>query len=236
MTKSSMASRRHTTIKALLIDLDGTLYQSARYSRALGKAMDKTLAELLEVDVDSARTILAERKKVVGTVTRSLESLGVNRRTFFQNLSINIDPNAFLRPNRTRSKTLRYLRRKKLKMALVSNSGRPLVTKILRALRISPKLFDAVVTSDEAEPKPSLQSYRVCLNLLSTNPRVAAYVGDRSDIELKPAKKLGLVTILVASSGRSDGWADYVIRRFSDLPRLLQTMEQGHLLSKHHRL
>ena len=208
-------------IEALLIDLDGTLYHSARYSTALAVAMYRTLATFLDVDVRTAEAILKDRKKRLVTMTRSVESLGLDRRIFYRRLARNIQPAKYIRPNRRRSATLTWLKKKNLKLALVSNSGRPLVRKILKALNIPPSFFDAVVTSDEAKPKPAPDSYRMAMRLLSTIPCRAAYVGDRPRAELKQAKSLGLRTVLVSRSHQTSEWADYIIPNFMNLPRLI---------------
>jgi HAD superfamily hydrolase (TIGR01549 family) len=208
-------------IEALLIDLDGTFYYSTRYSTALESAMNKTLARLLEVDVRGAEAILNDRKKRLGTMTRSVESLGLDRRIFYQRLARNIEPAKYIRPNRKRAATLAWLKKENLKLALVSNSGRPLVEKVLRALNISMSLFDAVVTSDEAKTKPSPDAFRMALRLLSTVPRRAVYVGDRPIAELKPAKGLGLKTVLVSRTHKTSKWADYIIPNFTNLPTLI---------------
>ncbi len=47
--------------------------------------------------------------------------------------------------------------------------------------------------------KPSTRMYRMALRLLGTEPRETAAVGDRLDLDVVPAKRLGLVSVLVLS-------------------------------------
>jgi len=211
-------------IDGLLIDLDGTLYRSSSYFNALTVEMYKTAARLLNVDIRVAEELLNDRRKKLGSMTLSVESLGLDRKKFYRNVARNIQPANYIRPNRNRSATLACLRKKNLKLALVSNGGRPLVRKVLKALNISLSSFDVVVTSDEAKPKPAPDSYRMALRLLSTIPPRAVYVGDRPRTELKQAKNLGLRTVLVSSSHRTSEWADYIIPNFTNLPKLIESI------------
>lgn len=76
--------------------------------------------------------------------------------------------------------------------------------------------------------KPSPRMYREALRLLGTKPEETAAVGDRLDLDVVPAKRLGMVSILVLSGvtkrkdlrgleGRKR--PDLVLDRLSDLVR-----------------
>jgi len=44
------------------------------------------------------------------------------------------------------------------------------------------------------------------------------YVGDRDEVELRPAKELGIRTVLVDRTGMERSrWADFTIRQISDV-------------------
>jgi HAD superfamily hydrolase (TIGR01549 family) len=73
------------------------------------------------------------------------------------------------------------LKERGFKIGLVSNSGRPLVTKILGAIGLEESLFDVTVTSAEAEPKPSPQIFMLALTKVSFSVDEVVYVGDREE-------------------------------------------------------
>jgi FMN phosphatase YigB (HAD superfamily) len=63
-------------------------------------------------------------------------------------------------------KLVSALRNQNLRVAALTNSGRFLIEKALAVLGCPIDVFDAVVTSSEVEPKPSLQSFRHTVDLL----------------------------------------------------------------------
>ncbi len=73
--------------------------------------------------------------------------------------------------------------------------------------------------------KPSLRMYEFALRILGMKPGEVVAVGDRVDLDIKPAKKLGMISVLVLSgvSGRDSPipkeayFPDYVVDRISDL-------------------
>jgi putative hydrolase of the HAD superfamily len=116
------------------------------------------------------------------------------------------------------------LRRKGFKLALVSNSGRPLVLKILAAIGLGTEMFDAVVTSSDADPKPSHASFKLAMASLGCTPGHAVYVGDRIDSELRPAHELGITTILVApgTNDQSSQNVDIALEDVTELPEVIR--------------
>jgi len=109
----------------------------------------------------------------------------------------------------------------------VSNSGRPLVDKILRALQLDPSTFDAIVTSSDVRPKPCPDPFLRALDLLNCRRQSAIYVGDRDEAELHPAKELGIRTILLDRTGKSSRrWADIVVGKLSEIPHMANEMLQ----------
>ena len=211
--------------RCVLFDLDGTLYDSQSYSRKLDDEITKYVAETLSRDYEHAKLLLQQRRKNLGTLTRSLESLGIDRYRFFAVMADRIHPSEYLSADPKVPMALAKLRLYGFKIGLVSNSGRPLVEKILEALQLSPSDFDVTVTSSEAEPKPSPEPFLAALKLLNCRLELAIYVGDRDEAELRPAKTLGIRTILLDPSGKSPArWADVVVGDISEIPTTAKSM------------
>ncbi|MEM4346772.1 MAG: HAD hydrolase-like protein, partial [Candidatus Caldarchaeum sp.] len=69
--------------------------------------------------------------------------------------------------------------------------------------------YDFIVTSDDAEPKPDPAGYMLLLSKSGAEAGEALYVGDRCDVELAPAKKIGMLT---AGVNLSDCvYVDYIL-------------------------
>jgi len=219
------AGKRHASVvaKCILFDLDGTLYTSAGYSDRLESEILDYVSEKLRIPENACKEILNERRKRLGTLTRTLASLGIEREEFFHEMAGRLEPGDFLRKDPKILLMLKRLRKRGFKLALVSNSGRPLVLKILEAIGLDVELFGAIVTSSEAEPKPSHASFKVAMKSLGCTARCSVYVGDRIEAELRPAHDLGMQTILVGrKESRSSPYVNIVLENVSDLPAVIR--------------
>lgn len=215
----SSATKVHA--RCILFDLDGTLYDSAEYSERLEKEITKVVAEELSLGEDKARILLNGKRKAIGTLTRAIESLGIDRKLFYHKISSGIEPRLYLKPNVKVRQTIIGLKNLGFRIGLVSNSGRELVDKILDAINVEAVLFDTVITSTEAQPKPSPEPFLLAINKLACDRGEAVYVGDREEAELRPARELGLKTVLVSGHKRRSRWAHVVVRNISELPEVL---------------
>ena len=79
-----------------------------------------------------------------------------------------------------------------------------------------------MLTSFEAEPKPSLDGYIELIKRLGVDPSEALYIGDRPLVELRPAKELGLRTMQIG--GQKSAWADYYAEDIEDAMRSIIQM------------
>lgn len=209
----------------ILFDLDGTLYDSPRYSQRLEEEIAIFVSEKISVDVGRARAVLAERRKELGTLTRTLESLGIEREDFFESMATRIQPGKYIPEDASVKLMIETLKARGFKVALVSNSGRPLVEKILEALGLDDSIFDATVTSSDTRPKPSTEPFLRVLTLTNCDKAGAVYVGDRDEAELHPARNIGIRTILLDRKGNTQTrWADVVISDLSQVSDVVTRM------------
>jgi FMN phosphatase YigB (HAD superfamily) len=218
----------HRPFQCVLFDLDGTLYDSPSYSQRLDVEIAKIVSEMLKLPEDQARSLLEERRRTLNTLTGALRSLGLDREIFFMALAKRVDPRAYLGEDLVALKAIERLRAEGFLIGLVSNSGRALVEEVLDAIGLRPEMFHVVVTSTEAEPKPSPQPFLLALSHLGIDRGRAVYVGDRDEAELRPAKELGIKTILLDRTGiKKSRWADHVVGSVADIPSIVeQTVRQ----------
>jgi len=109
--------------KCVLLDLDGTLYESAEYSERLEMELVKYVSETLELTEDRAKAILQQRRGQLGTLTRAMESLGIDRERLFQTIADRVDPSLFLSKDITLKHLVGELREMGFRVGVVSNSN-----------------------------------------------------------------------------------------------------------------
>lgn len=208
-------------LKAIIFDIDGTLYRSREYEVYLRGLINEVLGELLGIGAEEAGRRLEEVKRELRTVSASIEALGADRRRLFEMLGKRIEPWRYLKPRPEVKRVLRELRGAGLRLGCHTNSGRRLMEKVLAALDLSPRDFHACVTSDDAAPKPSKEGYILLLKLLDTSPERTLYVGDRWEVEVKPAKELGMMTAMVYER---KGNPDIFLNDVTELPEKLREL------------
>jgi len=212
-------------VRCVLFDLDGTLYDSPEYSECLEAEIVRFVSEKLALDEGKTKELLDQRRKQLGTLTRTIQSLGIDRNAFFDAMAARIEPSHHIPVDPMVRSVLETLRQRGFKVGLVSNSGRPLVRKILAAIGLEEDLFDVIVTSTEAEPKPSPQPFQLATEKLACAVEEIVYVGDREEAEIRPAKHFGLKTILLNRAGAAQGAsADLMI---GTLAEVLSVLELG---------
>ncbi|WP_457556607.1 TIGR02253 family HAD-type hydrolase [Candidatus Harpocratesius sp.] len=102
------------------------------------------------------------------------------------------------------AKTLQKLREKNIRTAIITDgSPKKQYEKILR-LKLE-NLVDEIVISDEvAVRKPHPLLFKLFLNKFHLQPNEVIYIGDRIDKDIKPAKKVGIITVLIHRGTKYD--------------------------------
>ncbi len=167
-------------LKAVLLDLDGTLVDSAEDIRV---ALNRVLAErsLRQVDVAEVKGMIGDG--ALKLVERGLaatggdpEDLGASHARFLEVYGEN--PTAHTRPYPGVLDTLARLREAGLKLAVVTIKPEGATLSVLADLGIAP-LVDAVVGGDTApERKPHPAPLLLALDRLGVPPEEALMVGD----------------------------------------------------------
>ena len=191
-------------IKAVIFDIDGTLYYSSSYLRHLTRAVIEALAELMEVNLREAEIKFRSVKNRVKTISMGLKLLGIDRHRFYEVIVEKVEPCKYIKPRPELKRLLANLKANKIKVGCHTNSSRKLAEKVLRCLGLSLKDFDLMITCDDVEPKPSEEGYLAAMKTLGLKPDEILYVGDRWEVEVEPAKRLGMKTALVSPKLRGD--------------------------------
>lgn len=208
-------------VKAVVFDVDGTLYKSIEYEKHLRETIYILLGEMLGLDPLEAGMRLESLEKKLKTVSLSVKAMNIDRRKFYELLAERIDPSMYIKPRPEVKDLFLDLKREDIKIGCHTNSGRGLFMKVIKAIGLSVDDFDAVVTSDDAEPKPMKDGYILLSKLLGVPFNKILYVGDRWEVEVKPAKELGMITAMVYSK-RGD--PHYYLNDITELTEIIRRL------------
>ena len=218
-------------IKALVFDLEGTLYNSKELvnewrtqvfkliKEKTGKSDDEILKEFLKI-VEELKGKGFRRPPVSMIVDR----VGIRREDFYKAIE-SVDPSKFLKPDPKLRETLEHMR-EKWRLAMLTNLSRKSTLSILKALGLDPELFDPLVTASEMEKgKPDPEPFRRIVERLGLEPSSVMMVGDSVSSDLEPAKRVGMRTALVSSEEISTPLADLEVRSIEELREALEKTE-----------
>ena len=129
----------------------------------------------------------------------------------------------FLEPYPHVADVLFELKRRGIKLAIISDAPRLKAWVRLVSMKIN-HLFDVVVTFDDTkEFKPSTKPFEVAFKKLKVKPQECLMVGDRPERDIKGAKKLGMITCFARyGNPKAKSNADYEI---NDIKELLEIVE-----------
>jgi HAD superfamily hydrolase (TIGR01549 family) len=118
----------------------------------------------------------------------------------------------------------RWLDARGLPRAIVTRNSRKSVDIVLAKLGIR---VEAVVTRDDAAPKPSPEPVLVACRRLDIAPAQGLFVGD-FEFDMLAGRRAGVTTVLLKNPVLSHSVnADYVIESFRDLRALLSRADHG---------
>lgn len=192
-------------IRAVVLDLEGTLFSSKAMTQAhmlrvlglLSRKMRISEEKALEL-LRSKREKLAEELNYTPPLTRLVEALGISRQQLYDEIG-KVDPCDYLKPDARLQKTLKVLKTKGLKLALLTNAGYEYMVRILGALDIDVSVFDCTVTgNDVVHVKPHAEPFYRVHKSLNVDPQQILMVGDRVKIDLWRAKRLTWKTALIS--------------------------------------
>ncbi len=185
-------------IKAIIFDLDGTLYKSTEIRTKFAEAAYYTLSKFKKIGIDDAKRLLErkreELKREYGEpvpYTLTLKSFGMSVEQWHKENVSYFDPRDYLTEDNRLRKSLIELK-EHYHLAILTNNNSIQTERILEALAIK-DLFDRIFTYNTFKLlKPSLEFLKRAVDVLQVAPEECCFVGDRYNVDLSPAKRLGM--------------------------------------------
>ncbi len=213
--------------RAVILDFDWTFNTSRMYYTRFDEVSFEVLAERFGCSAAEAERKMQEVKEKTLSLTSAMRYIGMDSDEFYDEVASRMDIRSLLTEDTRLKEVVLAIRGMSLKVAMLTNSGRSLLKRALDALGCPFEHFDFVVTSSEVEPKPSLEPFRHTAELLRCNPEEVLYIGDRISSELKPAKQVGMKTVLIGrdSHNEESRWIDWALPDIYQLPDLVRSLQ-----------
>lgn len=189
-------------IRAIVYDLDGTLYVSDSFEQAIWASVSRYAGELLGVtaqaggaQLQEVRERLSIERGTVQTLAVAIEVLGGTVPEMHRRFAAELEPAQFLQPDPRVKPLLQRLGERAVSW-LLTNNNRVLTAKILACLELE-DCFQRVITIDDTwRPKPDQLVLDQVLQELTLPPEAVLFVGDRFDIDLRLPQQLGCPVLL----------------------------------------
>jgi putative hydrolase of the HAD superfamily len=181
-------------IKAIVFDLDGTLYQDDRLGEQVSLAASRYIADLRGISIEQAEVMLeAAREQLSGagkTLSRAVESLGGTLPELHERLSRDVHPEGILKEDPAVTDLLRRLG-EHCELHVYTNNNRELSGRILAEIGLAHAFRSVFTIEDSWHPKPDKEALLDILKAVGTQPAETLFVGDRFQVDLALPEKLG---------------------------------------------
>jgi HAD superfamily hydrolase (TIGR01549 family) len=202
-------------IRHIWFDVGGTLYEETSTFDAVHDALRySTYADIVgEHDAERAKGSYGELYAQYGSNSAVFSSLG-KPSDFWQNTFDSMNLADILTPNPTVSKTLEQLSNI-MPVSLFTNFKPAKIENVLQLVGVRSDIFTNVISGDDVKKrKPDSEGFEKMVEVSGIPPNQLLYVGDRVDVDIKPAKAVGMLTCLIYQTSPE---ADYSILEFSEL-------------------
>lgn len=196
----------HSDLKAILFDLDGTLYVNSALGRKIRQAACRYIAELKGVGTEEANLLLNEAKKRLSAVSGidtplslACMDLGGDLRELHRRFAAEIAPEPYLSRDERVVELLKILAGR-FELYIYTNNNRVLADRIMSLIGVAGLFREVFTIEDSWRPKPDREALAELLRRVDRRPEECLFVGDRYDVDLRLPADLGCTVFLVSST------------------------------------
>lgn len=228
MMKKSKNSDK-ITMKAILFDLDNTLYDAGEYFAGAFTAVSEYLSKKYNIYQEHIHNELVKLWKE----KTSIYSYLFNDLLYAFNIYINEveivvkmfnEYDGKLEPYSDAILALRELKRRRYKLGIVTDGNVERQKRKIELLGFK-HFFDVVIYAKEMGSKPSSYPYLKALEELETSPSNTFYVADNPLIDFEGAKRVGIRTIRLLrgefAEFPSHKYIDFEIKKLDELLEII---------------
>lgn len=193
---------RDVGIKAIVFDLDGTLYVSERFEQVVWESAARYAGDLLGVpaaaggrQLTDLRQRLTEERGSLQTLAVAIETMGGTVPELHRRFAEELEPHQFIEPDPRVLPLLEALGQRYTSW-LLTNNNRTLTGKILDTLGLEAAFERVITINDTWRPKPDESVLEELLADLGHQPTEVLFVGDRYDIDLRLPAARGCPVLL----------------------------------------
>ncbi len=189
-------------LKAIVFDLDGTLYTSRGLAAEIHRVACLALSLQLGTGIDDAESRLAQTKRAISartgretTLSAACAAMGCDIRALHRYLAEMIEPEQFLRRD---ERVVAMLSRLASGRALhvYTNNNRPLARRIMAAIGVDVHMRRLFTIEDLWRSKPDRVALEGVYAAIDAAPPECLFAGDRYDVDLRLPEELGSAVYL----------------------------------------
>lgn len=190
-------------IKAIVFDLDGTLYVSEDFEQVIWESASRYAGQLLGVStaeggeqLTALRQRLSHQRGTQQTMAVGIEAMGGTVQELHRRFAEEVDPQPYLEKDQ-RIVALVEALGQRCTCWLLTNNNRILTRKILVTLGLQAAFERVITINDTWRPKPDPKVLDELLAELGHQPAEVLFVGDRYDIDLRLPAQRGCPVLLI---------------------------------------
>lgn len=227
------------SIKALLFDLDDTLYDEKQFVKGGFTKVAEFIEDKIKIDKDLFYKILIEiyNEGIRGNIFNlALEKVNIvyDENIIRTMVKIYHEHNPKIKLDKGIRSLLIKLRGI-YSLGIITDGYFEVQKKKVQALKLE-ELFDSIIYTDEYGKeywKPRVYGYKLALKKFKVLPEEAVYIGDNPHKDFIGAKKAGIVTVRITQPGGEyrnirldeEHEADYEIRELQEIIDILKVFE-----------
>jgi putative hydrolase of the HAD superfamily len=181
-------------LRAIVFDLDGTLYQDERLGEEVHQCACRYVASLQGISASEAAGLLRRARSCTmegeGTLSLGVVSLGGNLKELHRRFNLEVHPEGVLHPDPRVLGLLGKLAGR-FELHIYTNNNRPLSGRIMAELGIAGSFQRVFTIEDSWHPKPDRSTLQMILDTIGREPSETLFVGDRYQVDLQLPATLG---------------------------------------------